>query len=158
MSHLRKTKTVLNAESHILFPVPTTSLAEVAPDDEKRLYDQDSSLKHKEIAAVDERKLLRKIDLRLVPVLCILYLLAFLDRYVRSSARGDAQVNMSSSVNISNASLFGLKQDLKLEGDQYNTALVILYVLLMMFSASISYLSWLASCPTSYSRYPQTVL
>ncbi|KAF7795872.1 hypothetical protein EIP86_007039 [Pleurotus ostreatoroseus] len=87
--------------------LPTTSLAEVAPDDEKRLYDQDSSLKHKEIAAVDERKLLRKIDLRLVPVLCILYLLAFLDR-----------------VNISNASLFGLKQDLKLEGDQYNTSLL----------------------------------
>ena len=86
MSHLRKTKTVLNAESRILFPVPTTSLAEVAPDDEKRLYDQDSSLKHKEIAVVDERKLLRKIDLRLVPVLCILYLLAFLDRYVRPRA------------------------------------------------------------------------
>ena len=29
---------------------------------------------------VNERKLLRKIDFRLVPVLCILYLLAFLDR------------------------------------------------------------------------------
>ncbi len=31
---------------------------------------------------VDERKLLRKIDMRLVPPICILYLLAFLDRYV----------------------------------------------------------------------------
>ena len=31
---------------------------------------------------VDEAKLLRKIDIRVVPVLCIMYLLAFLDRYV----------------------------------------------------------------------------
>lgn len=29
-------------------------------------------------------------------------------------------------VNIGNASLFGLKQDLKLSGNEYNTALVIL--------------------------------
>lgn len=31
-------------------------------------------------------------------------------------------------VNIGNASLFGLKQDLKLGGNEYNTALVILQV------------------------------
>lgn len=31
-----------------------------------------------------------------------------------------------SRVNIGNASLFGLKQDLKLGGNEYNTALVIL--------------------------------
>lgn len=29
---------------------------------------------------VDKRKLMRKIDMRLVPPICILYLLAFLDR------------------------------------------------------------------------------
>ena len=29
---------------------------------------------------IDERKVIRKIDIRVVPVLCILYLLAFLDR------------------------------------------------------------------------------
>ena len=29
---------------------------------------------------VDERKVIRKIDIRVVPVLCVLYLLAFLDR------------------------------------------------------------------------------
>ncbi|OBZ68954.1 hypothetical protein A0H81_11047 [Grifola frondosa] len=56
---------------------------------------------------IDEAKVIRKIDRRVVPVLCLLYLLAFLDR-----------------VNISNAALFGLKTDLKLGGNEYNIALV----------------------------------
>lgn len=60
---------------------------------------------------IDERKLMRKIDIRLLPVLCILYLLAFLDR-----------------VNISNAAIFGLKEDLNLGGVEYNTALTIFFV------------------------------
>ncbi|KAJ3490285.1 hypothetical protein NLI96_g1532 [Meripilus lineatus] len=60
---------------------------------------------------VNERRALAKIDFRVVPVLCILYLLAFLDR-----------------VNIANAALFGLKEDLKLGGTEYNTALVIFFV------------------------------
>ena len=60
-------------------------------------------------AHVDERKLMNKIDLRVIPVLTLLYLLAFLDR-----------------VNISNAAIFGLKQELHLYGTDYNSALVIL--------------------------------
>ncbi|KAH8077733.1 MFS general substrate transporter [Cristinia sonorae] len=60
---------------------------------------------------VNERILLRKIDLRVVPVLCVLYVLAFLDR-----------------VNIGNAALFGLKEDLKLGGSEYNNALVIFFI------------------------------
>jgi hypothetical protein len=60
-------------------------------------------------AHIDERKVMTKIDLRVIPVLTLLYLLAFLDR-----------------VNISNAAIFGLKQDLHLHGTQYNAALVIL--------------------------------
>ena len=52
---------------------------------------------------------MNKIDLRVIPVLTLLYLLAFLDR-----------------VNIANAAIFGLKQELHLYGTQYNSALVIL--------------------------------
>ena len=50
-------------------------------DDEKQVYVEhlDYRARH---PAIDERKLMRKIDFRLVPVLCILYLLAFLDRLV----------------------------------------------------------------------------
>lgn len=55
--------------------------------------------------------MVRKIDLHVIPVLCVLYLLAFLDR-----------------VNIANANVFGLSGDLGLEGNEYNTALVIFFV------------------------------
>ncbi|OSX60459.1 hypothetical protein POSPLADRAFT_1171562 [Postia placenta MAD-698-R-SB12] len=65
---------------------------------------------------VDEAKVMRKVDMRVIPVLCVLYLLAFLDR-----------------VNISNAAVFGLKTDLKLEGNQYNTALVVFFVPYVLF-------------------------
>ncbi|EMD33226.1 hypothetical protein CERSUDRAFT_118267 [Gelatoporia subvermispora B] len=65
---------------------------------------------------VNEAKLMRKIDMRVVPVLTVLYLLAFLDR-----------------VNISNAVLFGLKDDLKLGGNQYNVALVVFFVPYVIF-------------------------
>ncbi|KAK9427140.1 major facilitator superfamily domain-containing protein [Lipomyces doorenjongii] len=61
---------------------------------------------------VDPRKLMWKIDVRLVPMLCILYLMAFLDR-----------------VNIANAALFGMKKDLDLQiGNRYNVALTIFFV------------------------------
>lgn len=51
-----------------------------------------------------ERKLITKIDWQLVPFLCILYLLAFLDR-----------------VNIANAKSFRLVEDLNLKDTEYNT-------------------------------------
>src|ERR1700712_5551680 len=44
-----------------------------------------------------ERRLVTKIDLHVIPFLCILYLLAFLDR-----------------VNIANANVFGLSKELDL--------------------------------------------
>ncbi|RDX56433.1 MFS general substrate transporter [Lentinus brumalis] len=65
---------------------------------------------------VNEAKVVRKIDMRVVPVLCILYLLAFLDR-----------------VNISNAAVFGLKRDLKLGGNEFNTALVVFFAPYVLF-------------------------
>ncbi|KAM0512947.1 hypothetical protein ACHAPE_008306 [Trichoderma viride] len=64
-----------------------------------------------------ESKLMAKVDMRVVPFLCIMYLLAFLDR-----------------VNIANAKLFGLAKDLDLgTGDKYNTALVIFFVPYCLF-------------------------
>lgn len=58
-------------------------------------------------AKVNERKLMTKIDMRVIPVLSVLYLMAFLDR-----------------TNIGNASIFNLREDLQLGGLEYNTALV----------------------------------
>ncbi|KAJ3552607.1 hypothetical protein NM688_g4063 [Phlebia brevispora] len=110
---------------------------EVALDDEKRLYDHhEDSVDQEQISHVKERQLVRKIDLHLVPVLCVLYLLAFLDR-----------------VNVSNAALFSLKQDLKLVGNEYNTALVIFFVPYVVFEIPSNMLMkrfkphvWLSFC------------
>ncbi|KAB5515106.1 major facilitator superfamily transporter [Coniochaeta sp. 2T2.1] len=57
------------------------------------------------------KKVIRKIDLRLVPVLLVLYLLAYLDK-----------------TNIGNAVIEGILPDLKLTGNQYNIALSIFFI------------------------------
>lgn len=61
--------------------------------------------------AAEEQKVVRKCDLHVVPILMLLYLLAFLDR-----------------INIGNARLQGLEDDLEMEGPQYNYALFIFFI------------------------------
>jgi len=63
-------------------PVPSTNnvKSETSSDPEKYQYDED--LHVPALSATTEAKLMRKIDLRVVPCLCVLYLLAFLDRCV----------------------------------------------------------------------------
>ncbi|KAF2154446.1 major facilitator superfamily transporter [Myriangium duriaei CBS 260.36] len=56
------------------------------------------------------KRLVRKIDLKLLPVLSILYLLSFLDR-----------------TNIGNARLANLEKDLHMSGLDYNVALAVLF-------------------------------
>lgn len=56
-----------------------------------------------EFPNVDEAKVLRKMDVRLIPMLSLLYLLAFLDRG-----------------NIGNAKIEGLLGDLNLTGQEFN--------------------------------------
>lgn len=58
-----------------------------------------------------EKKLIRKIDLQLLPILFLMLIAAFLDR-----------------INIGNARLFGLESDLKLKGDQFNIALFVFFI------------------------------
>ncbi|KAF2666418.1 MFS general substrate transporter [Microthyrium microscopicum] len=63
-----------------------------------------------DISEQDIRRLIRKIDWMLLPLVCFLNLLSFLDRG-----------------NIGNARLAGLEKDLNLKGLQYNAAVAILY-------------------------------
>lgn len=59
-----------------------------------------------EAAAIDpvaEKKLLRKIDIHLIPILWLLFLCAFIDR-----------------INIGNARIQGLEKDLNMVGSDYN--------------------------------------
>ncbi|KAJ4863484.1 major facilitator superfamily domain-containing protein [Trichoderma breve] len=59
---------------------------------------------------LDEKKILRKMDRRLIPMLAILYLLSFLDRG-----------------NIGNAKIEGLQEDLNMLPDQYNWCLTVFF-------------------------------
>ena len=60
---------------------------------------------------IDAAKVLRKMDLRLMPMLTVLYLLCFLDRG-----------------NIGNAKIQGMDTDLNLVGSQYNIALTAFFL------------------------------
>ncbi|KAL7947804.1 major facilitator superfamily domain-containing protein [Trichoderma barbatum] len=59
---------------------------------------------------VDEKKILRKMDIRLLPMLSVLYLLSFLDRG-----------------NIGNAKIEGLQEDLNMTPAQYNWCLTVFF-------------------------------
>ncbi|CAE6446279.1 unnamed protein product [Rhizoctonia solani] len=61
-------------------------------------------------SGIDEKKLLRKVDMRLIPWLSLLYLLSFLDR-----------------TSIGNAKLYSLESDLGLSDKQYLIALTIFF-------------------------------
>ncbi|OBT51186.1 hypothetical protein VE04_08003 [Pseudogymnoascus sp. 24MN13] len=87
--------------------------------------------------------LMRRVDMRVIPCLCVLYLLAFLDR-----------------VNIANAKSFGLVEDLHLIEEtgntpyvKYNTALTIFFVPYIFFEIPANILLkklrphvWLSGC------------
>ena len=64
----------------------------------------------------DDKKLLRKLDLHLIPGMTLLYLLNYLDR-----------------VNIGQAKLNGITSTLNLSGAQYSTCLSVVYVTYVAF-------------------------
>ncbi|KAJ5989192.1 Major facilitator superfamily domain general substrate transporter [Penicillium waksmanii] len=85
------------------------------PQDEK-ITDHESGISRPPSFNVDEKAVLRKMDLRLIPMLSILYLLAFLDRG-----------------NIGNAKIEGLVDDLNMTGPQYNWTLTVFFFTYCVF-------------------------
>ncbi|KAG0702234.1 MFS general substrate transporter [Suillus ampliporus] len=84
---------------------------------EERPEDSDSNLKNVPMLTPEqERKLWRKIDLRLMPILSLMYLFSFLDRG-----------------NIGNAKLDGLVTQLDLTGNRYNIALTMFFIPYCLF-------------------------
>ncbi|KAF9461840.1 MFS general substrate transporter [Collybia nuda] len=63
------------------------------------------------LTAEEERRLWRKVDMRLMPILAIMYLFSFIDRG-----------------NIGNARLQGLQSQLNMTGNQYNIALTMYFI------------------------------
>ncbi|KAL3488364.1 major facilitator superfamily domain-containing protein [Aspergillus germanicus] len=64
----------------------------------------------------EEKRIIRKIDWHIVPVLGILYLMSFIDRS-----------------NIGNAKIAGMDEDLDLDGTRYNTAVTVFFVTYSLF-------------------------
>ncbi|KNG89067.1 MFS transporter [Aspergillus nomiae NRRL 13137] len=79
------------------------------------IADPDDGLSEEEKAIID-RRLLRKLDMRLIPWLSLLYLASFLDR-----------------TNIGNAKLDGLQEALHMTGGQYNASLTIFFISYSIF-------------------------
>ncbi|CAG8459909.1 11786_t:CDS:2 [Scutellospora calospora] len=68
------------------------------------------------VNSIEEKKLLKKLDLRIIPLVTLLYTLSFLDR-----------------VNIGNAKLAHLERDLNLVGNEYNWSLGIFFIGYVIF-------------------------
>ncbi|KAK5001211.1 hypothetical protein LTR66_000089 [Elasticomyces elasticus] len=92
--------------------------------DEKLYYEKSAEIEHSDHvheAGLDDsnlpdyddketKRIMRKVDVRLLPMLTLLYVLAFLDRG-----------------NIGNAKVAGMNKELKLTGAQYNLALTVFF-------------------------------
>ena len=72
-------------------------------------YEQDQL--HGDLTPEEAHRALRKCDYRLIPLLGVLYLVAFIDRS-----------------NIGNARIAGMEEDLNLQGRQYNIAVTMFFV------------------------------
>ncbi|OAQ89908.1 major facilitator superfamily transporter [Purpureocillium lilacinum] len=118
----------------------------VMTHDEKPIARNDDGLPPDVAALMQEftgakyNKLMRKLDLHLIPIIALLYLLAYLDRG-----------------NIGNARLAGLEKDLNMKGEQYNIALTIFFVSYIVFEVpanmALKYLSprtWIPSITVSW--------
>ena len=77
---------------------------------DSKYHDPDWTGEGVDTSNVDAGRTLRKMDLRLIPMLAILYLLSFLDRG-----------------NIGNAKIQGLETDLKLTGPQYSLCATVFF-------------------------------
>ena len=91
-----------------------------------------------------EKKLVRKCDLHIIPVLSLLYSLSFIDR-----------------INIGNARLQGLEMDLKMKGQDYNVALFIFFIPYILFEVPSNLLirkitpsTWLSSLMVLWGTDP----
>lgn len=85
-------------------PTPSrTSITLGEAVETKAWSDSEFQAANSDFASIDERAVLRKMDICLIPILAMLYLMSFLDRG-----------------NIGNAKIQGLTKDLHLTGQQFS--------------------------------------
>lgn len=81
-----------------------------------------------------EKKILRKMDTFLIPLMCLLYFLSNLDKS-----------------NIGNAEVAGLSEDIKLKGKEYNTAVTVFFATYVLFDPIGSNMLKIMGPPTMIS-------
>ena len=89
-----------------------------------------------DVLSLEEKRLLRRCDRRILPILFCLFVLSFLGepsadicyRMMILSA------NRSDRVNIGNAKIQGLEEDLHMKNNDYNVALFVAFIPLVGFS------------------------
>lgn len=86
------------------------------PDNQTANKSSGSENEEAENAGISEKSILRKLDLRLLPAVGVLYLLSFLDRS-----------------NVANARVEGLADDLGMTGNQYLTGLTLYFIGYVLF-------------------------
>lgn len=86
-----------------------------------------------EVDTAKEKRITRKIDIRLVPMLCMLYLTAYLDR-----------------TNIGNAKLYGLEKELNMPSNGYNTAIWVFYLTFVVMEVPSNLLMAHTKIPPHY--------
>ena len=90
-------------------------MADLAKGASRHQVPEDTELLHS-INPVAEKELMLKCDIHIIPILCVLFLLSFLDR-----------------INIGNARLQGLEQDLHMAGQDFSIALLIFFIPYILF-------------------------
>lgn len=90
----------------------------------------------------EEKALVRKIDMTLLPTIWIMYLLSYMDRtkYAAiSSTFIDQWTDLNLTYSIGNAKISGMGTDLNLTSDQYSIALVVFFVGYVVFEVPSKY-------------------
>jgi len=88
---------------------------------------------------IDEKKVLRKMDLHILPMLALLYLLSFLDRG-----------------NIGNAKIEGLTETLNMTGPEYNWCLTVFFFTYCVFEVP-SNLMFVLSLSCLHPKIPDNI-
>ncbi|KAL4741100.1 major facilitator superfamily domain-containing protein [Aspergillus similis] len=83
----------------------------------------------------EEKRLVRKIDLYLLPCIWIMYLLSYMDRtkYIDPSTIPLDERQLTSGYSIGNAKVAGMATDLELTSNRYSIALVVFFIGYVLF-------------------------
>ena len=124
--------------------------------DSAGLEDQGKEISSHEVANVDaietisftheeEKPLVKKVDLTLLPTIWARYLLSYMDRTKCISVEVEScYCQLLFLYSIGNAKVSGMEVDLKLTSNQYSIALVVLFVRYVIFEVPSKYYNHLS--------------